>query len=163
MTQTTIQPGRVVAPTFWRAAITGLVLLFLCVPPAWAAMICHCPPEAGALPVCHQTLKSAKLSDNKPPNHISGKKASHCQPTPSSSVNSPVRKSAQPALTCCEATPQRELEDAELLPATPVGAEEGQPHPTTYQQHVSQAPLFIPKPPREPQRPLYLALSCWLI
>ncbi|MBL8207892.1 MAG: hypothetical protein JNM09_26905 [Blastocatellia bacterium] len=66
-------------------------------------------------------------------------------------------------MTCCEATPQRELENAELSPATIIGVEENQPPPAAYYLHVSQAPLFNPKPPRQPQRPLYVALSCWLI
>lgn len=163
MTQTTRQPRRAVVPAIWRATISGLMILFLCVPPAWAAMICHCPLEAGSLPVCHQTMKSAKLSENKHPNHARRKKASHCQTTPAQSVNSQERESAQAAMTCCEATPQRELENAELSPATLIGAEENQPPPAAYYLRVPQAPLFIPKPPREPQRPLYVALSCWLI
>jgi len=163
MTQTTKQSGSIVATAIWRAAVTGLLILFLSVPPAWAAMICHCPLEAESQHVCHQTMKPAKLSENKHQNHASRKKAAHCQTSPAQSVNSQVRKSAHPAMTCCEATPQRELEDVELSPTAPMGAEEHQPLPAAYYLHVSPTPLFIPKPPRQPQRPLYVALSCWLI
>lgn len=163
MAQTTKPSGRIVAATIWRAAITGFVSLFLSVAPAWAAIACNCPPEAESHHVCCRTMKPAKPSDNKHSDHASRKKASHCQTTPSYTANSQVRKSAQPAMTCCEATPQRELKDVELSPTAPMGAEEQQLLPAAYYLHVSQAPLFNPQPPRQPQRPLYLALSCWLI
>lgn len=163
MFQTTAQRGGIFILSNWQAAVTGLVILLLCVPPTWAAMICHCPPELESLHVCCQTMKSARPSENKHQDHTSGKSASHCHTPQIPSANSQVRKSAHYAMTCCEATPPRELENAELSSATPIGAEESQPLSITYHQHISQAPPFIHRPPRQTQRPLYMALSCWLI
>lgn len=163
MFQTTVQRGSGFTLTIWQAAVTGLLILFLCVPPTWAAMICNCPPEQESLHACCQTMKSARASENKHQNHTSGKRASHCQTTQMPSANSQVRKSAQYAMTCCEPTPPRELENAELSSAPPMGAEESLPLPVASHQHISQAPPFIHRPLRQTQRPLYIALSCWLI
>lgn len=163
MSQITAQRRGTLAQPIWRAAIIGLVILFLCASPAGATIICNCPPEAISTHVCHQTMKSLKLSENKHQNHTGGKKASHCQTTKSAYTHPQVRKSAQHTMRCCEVTPQRELENAELSPPTPMGAEENYPLPDISYPHEAQAPLSIPEHPREQQRPLYIALSCWLI
>lgn len=163
MTQTTVQRGEVFAPTIWRAAITRMVILLLCVSPTWAAIICNCQPEMESRHVCCQTMQPAKLSENKHQNHADSKGFLQCKNTQSPSSNSQVRKSSQHAMNCCEAFPQRDLKSAELSPIAPMGVEVNNPLPVDYRKHIPKAPPSINQPPRQPQRPLYLALSCWLI
>jgi hypothetical protein len=163
MTQPAVQPSKGHAQTIWRATITGLVILFLSIPPAWAATFCHCASAMAAQHVCCQTKASSGVSENKHHNPGHEKKGSHCQSAPASSVDFQVRKSTQYAITCCEATPPREVENAEVSFAPTVGAAEPPLLSAAYHQHLSQAPQSIHNLPRQPQRPLYLALSCWLI
>lgn len=161
MAQTTMRRRGAFDLTLWRAAITGLVIL--CVSPVWAANICDCLPEQEPLHACCQTIKPSSLSENNQQNHGGEKTASHCQTTQSPTASSQVRKSAQHAMTCCEPTPPPKLENIELSPTMLIGAEERQPLPVAYHQHISQAPSFIHKPLRQSQRPLYMVVSCWLI
>jgi hypothetical protein len=163
MIQSAVQRRKVHAQTIWRAIVTGLVILFLSVPPAWAAIFCHCASAMASQHVCCQTKASSGVSENSHHSPEREKKASHCQSAPASSVDFQVRKSAQDAITCCEATSPREVENAEVSFAPTVGAEEPPPLSAAYQQRLSQALQIIHNLPRQPQRPLYLALSCWLI
>ncbi len=157
MMQIKIQRGIVIARTIWRATITAIGILLLCVPPAWAATICNCQAETGSLHACCLTSENEQADIEV---------SSHCKTTPSSSSNSQVRKSSQHgqhAMSCCEASPQSELESAALSPTAPMGAEENNPLPVDYRKHISKAPPSINNHPLQPQRPLYLALSSWLI
>ena len=157
MTQIKVQRETVIARTIWRATITAMVLLLFCMPPAWAATICNCQAETGSLHACCLTSENAQAG---------GKGSSPCKNTQSLSSNSKVRKSSQHeqrAMNCCEASPQSDLESAALSSTAPMGAKENHPLPVSYRKHISQAPPSINKLPRQPQRPLYLALSCWLI
>ena len=154
MIQTKAQRGGVFAQTIGRAAVTALVILLMCVPPAWAATLCNCQAETGSLHAC------CLISENE---QADIEVSSPCKNTQSPSSNSQVRKSSQHAMKCCEASPQRDLESAELSSITPMGAEENKPPLVDYYKYLSKAPPFINKPPRQQQRQLYLALSCWLI
>lgn len=163
VTQTTVQRGEVFAPTIWRATITRIVILLLCVFPTWAAIICDCQPEMESRHVYCQTKQPTKLSENNHQNHAGSNGALHCKNTQMPSANFQVRKSSQPAMSCCEAFTQRDLKSAELSPIAPIGAEENNPLPADYRKHISKAPPSINNHPLQLQRPLYLALSCWLI
>ena len=154
MTQIKVQLRTVIARTIWRATITAIVILLLCVPPAWAATICNCQAETGSLHACCLTSENEQAD-------IEG--SSPYKNTQSSSSNFQVRKSSQHAMSCCEASPQSELESAALSPTAPMGAEENNPLPVDYHKHVSKAPPSINNHPLQLQRRLYLALSCWLI
>ena len=157
MTQIKVQRRTVIARTIWRATITAIVILLLCVPPAWAATICNCQAETGSLHACCLTSENEQAG---------GKASTPCKNTQSSSSNSQVRKSSQHgqhAMSCCETSPLGELENAALSPTAPMGAEENNPLPVDYHKRISKVPPSINKPPRQQQRPLYLALSCWLI
>lgn len=162
MTQLVVQRKKAHARSIWRATVTGLVMLLLSVPPVWAAIFCHCATAMASQHVCCQTKASSSVSENSHHNPDHEKTVSQCQSTSASSGDFQVRKSTQYAITCCEATPPREVENAEVSFAPPVGAEEPLLS-VRYHQHVSQAPQCIHNLPRQPQRPLYLALSCWLI
>ena len=157
MIQTKAQRGREFARSIWRAAITTIVILLLCVPPAWAATICDCQAETRSRHGCCLT------SDNECQNQASIEVSSHCKNTQPSRSNFQVRKSSQHAMSCCEASPLTESENAKCTAAVTVAAEENNPPPVHYQRQILAAPSFIKNHPRQPQRPLYLALSCWLI
>lgn len=147
--------------TVWQAVITVLVSLLLVMPPAWAAAICHCPPETRH--VCCQTKQSDKLSENKHEKQAYLARALHCKKTPSPRTNLQVGKSSQYTMSCCEETPQRKAENAEFTASVTIGVEENSPPPMYSYREILTAPSFIPNQPRQQQRPLYLALSCWLI
>jgi hypothetical protein len=153
MIRTTVQRGIAFAQ-IGRAAITAMVILLLCVPPAWAATLCNCQAEIGSLHACCLASENGRAEI---------KVSAHCQNTQSSSSNFQVQKSSQPAVSCCEASPQRELENAELSLAVTIAAEANSPLPIDCRKHLPQAPPSINKLPRQSQRPLYLAFSCWLI
>lgn len=163
MIQPAVQLRKVHAQTIWRATITGLVIVFLSVSPAWAAIFCHCASAMASQHVCCQTKASSGVSENKHHNPGHEKKGSHCQSTPASSVTFQVRKSTQYVITCCEVTSPRDAENVEVSFAPTVGAEEPPLLSAAYHQHLSKAPQLIHNLPQQPQRPLYLALSCWLI
>ncbi len=154
---------RRVSTVMWRPVIAAIVILLLGLPPAWAAVLCHCSSEVAAPHACFQTPPSDSLTEHEHPNWAGRHRSLPCEMTPSSSANSQGWKPSQRTTTCCDATPPRELEQAEVSLATPMGVEEERLLPPTYRQPLSQASAFIPKLPRQPQRPLYLALSCWLI
>ncbi len=163
MTQSVVQRKKAHAQPIWRATVTGLLMLLLSVPPVWAAIFCHCATEMASQHVCCQTKASSGVSENSHHNPDHEKTVSQCQFTSASSGDFQVRKSTQYAITCCAATPPREVENAEFSVAPTVGAEEPPLLSAAYHQHLSQAPQLIYNLPRQPQRPLYLALSCWLI
>lgn len=153
MIETKAQRGIICAPTIWQAAITAIMILLLCVPPAWAATICNCEAATGSLHACCQAAE----------NEADMVASSPCKTTPSSVVNSLVRKSSPPAMSCCEAPPQRELEEAGLLPTVTIAAEENYPPPVHVHKQNPLTHSVKNNSPRQQQRPLYLALSCWLI
>ena len=127
MTQTTTKRKAIFAPTIWRATITRIVILLLCVPTTWAAIICNCQPEMESRHVCCHTKQAAKLSETKHQNHAGDKASLPCKNTQSPSSNSQMRKSsqhAQHAMNCCEASPQSDLENAQTALTTELW-----PHP----------------------------------
>lgn len=141
MIQTKAQRGKVFAQTIWRAAITTIVILLLCVPPVWAAMICSCQAETESLHTC------CLISENEQAD-IEG--FSHCKNTQSSSSNSQVRKTSQyeqHAMNCCETPLQSELESAELSSIAPIGADVSHLLPVNYRKQVPQALPLINIPP----------------
>jgi hypothetical protein len=154
--QTSAQRRRVFARSSGQAAITTMILLLLCAPSVWATIICNCSPVTTSSHACCQTMQMAQVSENKHQNQAGTQSASHCK-------NTQLRKISQHWMSCCEASAQSELESAEFLPTVTLAVEENNLTATRYYRQIPEAPPFRNNHPREPQRALYLALSCWLI
>ncbi|HEX4949891.1 MAG TPA: hypothetical protein VFZ34_24710 [Blastocatellia bacterium] len=143
----------------WQTVLAVIVILLLCAPPGEAAIICYCPPNAAAHQACHQPSQSAA----KERHQASENAASHCQTPQASVTDAQVRESSHHVMKCCEEAAPGAWQNAELSPVATVAAEAQHPLSTHDPRHNLFAPPCLKHHPRQPQRPLYLTFSCWLI
>ncbi len=134
-------------PIHWRALGRGLLFALLLTQQAWAGLFCCCEPLHQTPPVVAQSTHPAchAQAETTP----TGVAKTHPQPAP-------------PRLLLCCAMPQSEAERVTLL--TPNQTVLPTTLPPLYCDTPAAASVMAggnsPPPLR---RPLYLALSCWLI